>query len=78
MSFQFPADIQQSISAYVTGGTFQNEEEVLREAMRLLAQQQQDLASIQRGLEDIANDRTRPAEESNEEFRRIHKIPSAS
>ncbi len=78
MAYQFPADIQQSITAYVTSGSFPNEEQVLREAMRLLALQQEDLASIQRGFEDISNGRTQLADESNGEFRRIHKIPSPS
>ena len=77
MFFQFPSDIQQSISAYIANGTYRNEEEVLREAMGLLNQRQEDLASIQRGLDDITNGRYRTAEESNEEFRRIHNIPSA-
>ncbi len=76
MSFHFPADIQQSISAYIANGIYQNEEEVLREAIGLLNQRQEDLASVQRGLDDIANGRFRSAEESNEEFRRIHNIPS--
>ncbi|NOZ40983.1 MAG: hypothetical protein GXP24_12280 [Planctomycetes bacterium] len=78
MSFQFPSDIQQSISAFIANGIYQNEEEVLREAIGLLNQRQEDFASIQRGLDDIASGKFRSAEESNEEFRRIHNIPSAS
>lgn len=76
MLSQFPADIQQSISNYVAQGTYPTEEEVLRAAMRLLDQRQADLASIQRGLEDVANGAVRPSTESNEVFRRAHNIPT--
>jgi len=76
MPFQFPPDIQQSISAFIASGTFRTEEEVLREAIGLLSERQQDLASIKSGLDDIAAGSFRSAEESNEEFRKLHKIPS--
>lgn len=76
MSFDCPADIQQSISDYVARGTYQSEAEVLRAAIHLLDQRQDDLASIERGLADAAQGKVRPAKESNEEFKRAQNIPS--
>ena len=77
MASQIPTDVQQSISSYVAQGTYPSEADVLRAAIRLLDQRQEDLASIKRGMQDIADGATRPALESNDEFRQVHKIPSS-
>ena len=76
MSFQFPSDIQQSISAFIADGSYRNEEEVLRAAIQLLNQQQEDIASIHRGLADIAAGKVVPADSALEAFRRKHDIPT--
>ena len=42
MAIQLPPDIDQRVKACMTGGAYQNEEEVLRDAMDALERQQQE------------------------------------
>ena len=42
------------------GGHFENEEDVVREALCILRQREEDLAAIKSGLEDMSAGRYRP------------------
>ena len=46
MNYSLPADIQQRIEAQIASGTFANEEDVLREAMKTLERRQQGLRQL--------------------------------
>jgi Arc/MetJ-type ribon-helix-helix transcriptional regulator len=43
MHYQFPADISERLQACIAGGRFQNEDEVLRNALDALEQREHDL-----------------------------------
>ena len=42
MSYQFPQDIEERVRARISGGPYQSEDEVIREAMDALDQLEQD------------------------------------
>ena len=60
MVYQFPADLTTRIEALLAGGNYQSADEVLRDAITALEQQQQDLLSIQAGVADMEAGRFRP------------------
>ena len=43
MTFQLPPDIHKNIQAHIASGDYQNEEDVLRTAMHLLGQREEDV-----------------------------------
>jgi putative addiction module CopG family antidote len=66
-----PADLTEMVRARVASGAYKSEEDVLHAALHLLeAREEDDLASIRRGLADVAAGRVRSADESNKDFRR--------
>ena len=52
------------------GGQFENEEDVVREALCILRQREEDLAAIKAGLEDMNAGRYRPLAEVDAEIRK--------
>jgi predicted transcriptional regulator len=52
------------------GGEFENQEEPVREAVRTLRQQEEDLAAIQEGLADMNAGRYRPLAEVDAKIRK--------
>jgi putative addiction module CopG family antidote len=67
-----PADLTQMVRARVESGAYDSEEDVLHAAFQLLRarEEEETIASICRGLADVAAGRVKTAEESNAEFRR--------
>lgn len=52
MPYPFPPDLQQMISARLAKGIYQSEDDVLRSALQLLAEQEEDLAAIQAAVDE--------------------------
>lgn len=75
MAYQFPPDIDKRVQQHLASGKFEDENDVLREAIELLDRSRADHESIERGIADMQAGRVRPADESNAEFRAKHKIP---
>jgi putative addiction module CopG family antidote len=77
VSYQFPPDVEEQVKGRLASGQYANEDEVLREALRALGRQEQDVTAIREALADLeAGDRGIPFDEFVDEFRRRHHIPT--
>ena len=56
MSHQFPPDLQRRIKAQIETGEFENEEEVLREALDTLEKRQRGLKELQQMVREADHD----------------------
>ena len=76
MAYQFPADVQDQLRQRIATGLYATEDDVLRDALRALKLQEEDVAAVQLAIADMeAGDRGKPFDEFFEEFRRKRKIP---
>ena len=76
MAYQFPPDVQDQLRQHMATGQYATEEDVLRNALRALKLQDEDVTAIRDAIADMeAGDRGKPFDEFAEEFRRKHKIP---
>jgi Arc/MetJ-type ribon-helix-helix transcriptional regulator len=69
MSYQLPPEIDQRIQAQIALGIYQTPAEVLTDALDALDQRNEDIASIQRGIEDERAGRVKSLEDFNREIR---------
>ncbi len=82
MTYQFPDDVQEIIQAQMGTGGYRSEDEVLRDALLALVEQQESLLEddpivtegIRRGLCDAESGRIRPLSDFDAEFRNQHDI----
>ena len=72
---QLPPDLDQQIRHYLATGQYQTEEDVLRDALRALGEEQNVLDDIRQGLEDIEAGRGRPLEDVDDDLRKKYNIP---
>ena len=70
MSYQLPADLEALVSEQVRLGPYGSAEEVLRDALRALAERNQDLAAIQAGIDDMEAGRLKPLSEVDADIRK--------
>ena len=63
MSYQLPPDLDHRVKSFVATGCYQSEDEVLRDAFDALDERQSHIAAIQKGIDDEAAGRVRPADE---------------
>ncbi|MBI2825646.1 MAG: type II toxin-antitoxin system ParD family antitoxin [Planctomycetia bacterium] len=75
MAYQLSSDLVARIQAFLAGGQYATEEEVVRDALCALEQRQQDLAAIQAGVADMEAGRYRSFSEIDAEFRAKHRVP---
>ncbi len=75
MAHQFPPDVEELIREHMAQGNYQDEGELLRDALEALAGRKADLAAIQGGIEDMEAGRVRPLREFDREFRAKKNIP---
>ena len=68
---QLPPDLDQQVKHYLSSGQYQTEEDVLRDALRALADEQ----AVRQGMEDLAAGRGRPLEAVDADIRKKHNIP---
>ena len=71
MSLQLPADLTSTIQSFLVGGRYENEVEVVRNALASL-KRDEDLAAIREGIEDMNAGRVRPWEEVKTEIQNKH------
>jgi len=50
MSYAFPADLKDLVGEQIESGQYGSEDEVLRDALRALAEEQEDLAAVSEGI----------------------------
>ena len=72
---QLPPDLEEQVKHYLAIGQYRTEEDVLRDALRALAEEQATLDDIRQGLEDLDADRGRPLEDVDADLRKKHNIP---
>ena len=63
MSYQLPADLEQLVAEQIRLGTYGSADDVLRDALRALAERNQDLAAIQAGIDDMEAGNLKPLSE---------------
>jgi len=63
MNLQLPTDIDTALKSFLVGGRYENEVEVLREALTALKRrdENEDIIAIQEGIDDEAAGRVTPA-----------------
>jgi putative addiction module CopG family antidote len=70
MSYSFPPDVQQLIAARLSSGQYGSEDDVLRDALRALSEEDEDLAAVREAVAEWrAGDQGRPLAESFDEIR---------
>jgi len=72
---QLPPDLDQQVKHYLASGQYQTEEDVLRDALRALGEEQNVLDDIRQGLEDMEAGRGRPLKEVDAHLRKKYNIP---
>jgi len=75
MAYQFPPDIEKGVQALMATGDYENEDDLLRDAVRILKHRREDVESIDRGFADIEAGRCRPADQADAEFEKKYSIP---
>ena len=76
MAHQFPPDVEEQLRERMATGQYDSEEDVLREALRALKRQDEDLTAVKEAIADMeAGDRGVPFEQFVDEFRKKHNIP---
>ncbi|MCE9547131.1 MAG: type II toxin-antitoxin system ParD family antitoxin [Planctomycetia bacterium] len=79
MTYTFPADIQTLITAHLTSGRYAEADEVLRDALRALSAENEDLVAVQEAIAEWrAGDMGTPADEVFDEIRREINAKSSS
>lgn len=71
---QLPPDLDQQVKHYLASGQYQTEEDVLRDAMRALADEQGVLDDIRQGVKDLAAGHGRPLEAVDADIRKKYSI----
>jgi putative addiction module CopG family antidote len=72
---ELPPDLDQQVKHYLETGQYGTEEDVLRDALRALAEEQSALDDIRQGLEDLEAGRGRPLEDVDADLRKKYNIP---
>ena len=70
-----PPDVTQAIKSLLATGKYASQEDVLREALDVLRQRDDDRAAIAAGIADMEAGQYRPFAEVDVEFRGRHNIP---
>ena len=71
MGFAFPSDVQQLIAGRMATGGYATEEDVLRDALRALAEEEEDLVAVREAVAEFrAGDPGLPLDEAFDMVRR--------
>lgn len=79
MQYTFPPDVDQLVRSSMATGNYRSEDEVLREALLLLAEQEEDLVAIRESLSALAaGDTGLGLEDAFREVRRRYEADSGT
>jgi putative addiction module CopG family antidote len=74
MQYPFPADLQQIVGQRMASGRYSSEDELLRDALRALAEEDDDIAAVTEALADWrAGDPGVPLDEAFAAIRDTHQ-----
>ncbi|MBA3312941.1 MAG: type II toxin-antitoxin system ParD family antitoxin [Planctomycetaceae bacterium] len=75
MAYQFPPDIRELVGEQMASGQYRSEDEVLRDALRALSEEAQDLAAVQVAVAEWkAGDEGMPLDQAFEAIRKKHGV----
>lgn len=72
MDHDFPPDLQRQLQEQMELGQYDSEADLIRAALQALHTQNEDMAAIQDGLDDLNAGRVRPLREVASEIRERH------
>ena len=75
MGYVLPPELDRLMRDTMASGGYASEDEVLRDALRTLAERDQAVALIEAGVADLEAGRVRPLAEADANLRRKHDIP---
>ncbi len=76
MGYPFPPDIQQAVGARMASGQYPSEDDLLREALRALEEQDEDLAAVNEAVAEWrAGDGGVPLDDAFTSLRKKHRLP---
>ncbi|HET6882251.1 MAG TPA: type II toxin-antitoxin system ParD family antitoxin [Pirellulales bacterium] len=79
MSTQLPPDVQQHVTAWIASGKYASADDVLRDAMRALADEQDDFDAIREAIAEVeSGDPGMPVQQAFHELREKHGIGRGS
>ena len=65
MSYQFPPDVEQLVAGCMSTGAYSTEDDVLRDALRALAEEEEDLVAVREAVAEYrAGDTGLPLDEA--------------
>ena len=74
MDLHLPADIDITVKSFLSDGRYGNEADVLREALAALKRRDQEIASIQAGIEDMEAGRVIPWDDAKADLSAKHNF----
>jgi Arc/MetJ-type ribon-helix-helix transcriptional regulator len=75
MTFPFPPDVQQSLTDWVASGKYASEADVMRDALRALTHEQDDLSAVQEALAELERgDKGIALQQAFDEIRQSHGL----
>ena len=76
MGYSFPPDIQQAVGARMASGQYTSEDDLLRDALRALEEQEEDLAAVKEALAEwCAGDEGVPLDDAFASLHNKHRLP---
>ena len=71
MTYAFPPDVEELVAGRMAAGGYATEDDVLRDALRALAEEEEDLAAVREAIAEYrAGDPGRPLDEAFDLVRR--------
>jgi len=78
MPYQFPADVQQLVAEQLASGGYKSEDDVLRDALRALSEQHEDLNAVREAIAEWkAGDAGISLEEAFDRVRASQALPDS-
>ena len=75
MTYQFPSDVQQIVRERMASGKYASEDEVLREALQALAEEEQDVEAVREAVAEWrAGDAGLPLDAAFASIRTNHEL----
>lgn len=75
MAYALTDELDRMVREKLATGQYASEEDILLAALRLLDDEEETIAAVAEGYQDVQAGRHRSFDESDREFRRNHNIP---